>query len=105
MVAPATLTTTLTHSMSRGMSESGQRRDTASCAALRRIGSRKLPVEARRSARSPVGVVDVAAVWVFRGSETDRENGTDYVLLGKGVLDAHRARPFMALRRCSNAFM
>jgi hypothetical protein len=52
------------------MSESGQRRDAASCAALRRIGSRKLPPDARRSARSPVGVVDVAAVGVRESEQT-----------------------------------
>jgi hypothetical protein len=53
---------TLIRSRSRGTSESGQRRDTASCAALRRIGRRKVPAEARKSARRPEGVVDVAAV-------------------------------------------
>jgi hypothetical protein len=44
------------------MSESDQRRDAASCAALRRIGSRKFPPEARSIASRPEGVVDVAAL-------------------------------------------
>ena len=64
--APATFTMTLMRSRSRGMSESGQRREAASCAAERRIGRRKLPPEARRSGTSPSGgVVDVAAVGLY----------------------------------------
>lgn len=59
--APTILTITLICSRSRGMSESGQRRDASSCAALRRIGSRKVPLDARSSETSPCGVVDVAA--------------------------------------------
>lgn len=48
--------------MSRGTFESGQARDAASCAALRRIGSRKFPAEARKSALRPSGVVAVVVV-------------------------------------------
>ena len=44
------------------MSESGQWRETASCAVLSPIGSRKVPAEARRIPMSPEGVVDAAAV-------------------------------------------
>lgn len=59
--APAMLTITLICSRSRGRFESGQRREAASCAALRRIGRRKVPLDARSSPTSPCGVVDVAA--------------------------------------------
>lgn len=62
VAAPAMFTTTLARSMSRGMSESGQRRDAVSCAALRKIGSRKFPPEARSIANRPEGVVDVNAL-------------------------------------------
>jgi hypothetical protein len=67
VAAPATFTTTLARSMSLGMSESGQRRDALSCAALRKIGRRKFPLEASIIASSPEGVVDVAAVRFFCG--------------------------------------
>lgn len=72
--APAMLTITLICSRSRGKSESGQRRDAASCAALRRIGSRNVPPDARSSGMSPCGVVDVVAAKLGGSARRERQS-------------------------------
>lgn len=57
-----------------------------------------------------MGVVDVAAVGggILRTSEREHDAYVS-VNVGEGGTrrkeDTHRARPFMALRRCSNAWM
>ena len=93
--APAMLTITLICSRSRGKSESGQRREAASCAALRRIGRRKVPLDARSKPTSPCGVVDVAAAKLGGSAPRWREN--------KRRRNVQWAIPSTALRRCSKA--